>query len=123
MKLHEDALKEACDRLAKAMLASAGDASTDIVDTVSTQILDLAHRHVQFLEEMGRDPNILIRLIGYITHVHGLPFGPDIKRVSTMLDCLLELAVPSIGLTRQAALFLVDVEQGVSYSLGDVSAG
>jgi len=121
MRLNEEALKDACDLLARAMLSTAGDGSRDIVETVSTQLMDLAHQHVLFIEQMGRDPNILVRVIVYMTHVHGLPFGADIKRVGTMLDCLLELAVHNVGLTHNSALFLADVGLGVELSLSDVS--
>lgn len=124
MYLRNNELDEACAQLARILLARQNSVSNDILDTVTTRLLQDAAQHADYVQQLGRDPNMVTRAIHYLSDTHAHPdLGADTAWFRPMLACLLELAAPSLALSRAGAGFLLDVEEGVTQSIADNDAG
>lgn len=123
MHLRNNELDEACAQLARILLARQNSVSNDILDTVTTRLLQDAAQHADYVQQLGRDPNMVTRAIHYLNDTHAHPdLGSDTAWFRPMLACLLELASPSLALSGAGAGFLLDVEEGVAQSIADNDA-
>ena len=123
MHLRNNELDEACLALARILLARHNSVSHDILDTVTTRLQQDAARHADYVQQLGRDPNMVTRAILYLSDTHAHPdLGSDTAWFQPMLACLLELAAPSLALSGAGAGFLRDVEEGVAQSIADNDA-
>lgn len=123
MHLHNKELDAACAQLARILLARQNSVSHDILDTVTTRLLQDAARHADYVQQLGRDPNMVTRAVLYLIDTHAHPdLGGDTAWFRPMLACLLELAAPSLALSGAGAGFLLDVEEGVAQSIADNDA-
>ncbi|WP_305820976.1 hypothetical protein [Massilia brevitalea] len=124
MHLRNNELDEACLALARILLARHNSVSHDILDTVTTRLQQDAARHADYVQQLGRDPNMVTRAVLYLNDTHAHPeLGSDTAWFRPMLACLLELAAPSLALSSAGAAFLRDVEEGVAQSIADNDAG
>ena len=114
-KMNFAELEAACREVAKTTLWTGGDASADLVETYAHKLMQRSEHHIQYISDMDRDPNILTRAIRYLAHTHAIPpMGSDIEWFASMLECLIELAVPNAGQTAESSAFLRDVREGIS---------
>jgi hypothetical protein len=105
----------ACREVAKATLWKGGEASADIIETYTQKLMKRCEYDIDYISAMERDPNLLTRAIRYIAHTHAIPpMGTDIEWFATMVQCLIELAVPNTGQTPDSSAFLHDVQEGIS---------
>lgn len=117
-ELQRGTLNDACLRLAKRVLWTGNETSTDIAETLAIKFEEVALFHVDFIERQQRDPNILTRAINYLAEAHAIPaMGTDLRWLREMLACLVELAVPDSILTVQGSEFLKDIQTGVTQSI------
>ncbi len=118
--LRRDELHDACAKLARIVLSGTAGVSQDIVETVAARFQGEAESFAAFVWQLGRDPNLLIRAVYYLADAHAVPtMGGDVAWFRHMLACVVELAVPSISLSGEAADFLEDVRAGIHQSLED----
>jgi len=123
MHLRNNELDEACAALARILLARHNSVSHDILDTVTSRLMQDAARHADYVQQLGRDPNMVTRAILYLSDTHAHPdLGGDTTWFRPMLACLLELAAPSLALSGAGASFLKDVAEGVAQSIADNDA-
>jgi len=114
-KMNFAELEAACRDLAKSTLGSAAEPEADVMETLTHKFMQQCERQVDYISDMARDPNILTRAVRYIAHTHAIPpMGADVEWFATMLDCLIELAVPNAGQTPESSAFLHDVQEGIS---------
>ncbi|CAB3861031.1 hypothetical protein [Achromobacter denitrificans] len=105
----------ACRELAKATLWTGGEASADIIETQTHNLMKRSESNIAYIADMGRDPNMLTRAIRYIAHTHAIPpMGTDIEWFAATVECLIELAVPNAGQTVESSAFLHDLQEGIS---------
>lgn len=120
MHLLTQELDDACTALARILLARTQGASQDILETVTHRLAQEATQHAEYVELLGRDPNMVTRAVIYLSDTHAHPeLGSDTGWFRPMLACLLELAAPSLALSGAGARFLIDVEEGVAQSIAD----
>lgn len=122
MHLLTQELDDACAALARILLArhQGQDVSQDILETVTHRLAHEATQHAEYVELLGRDPNMVTRAVIYLSDTHAHPeLGSDTGWFRPMLACLLELAAPSLALSGEGAKFLSDVEVGVAQSIAD----
>jgi len=123
MHLRNNELDEACAALARLLLARSKSVSQDILDTVTTRLQRDAAGHADYVQQLGRDPNMVTRAVHYLADTHAHPeLGSDTAWFRPMLACLLELAAPSLALSGAGARFLLDVEEGVAQAIADNDA-
>jgi hypothetical protein len=81
-----------------------------------------AREHVRRIKVQGRDPQILVRAVGYLARTHALKQMHDSTEwFFFMLRALVELACPDGRHTMESIGFLADVEDGIR--LARVDAG
>jgi len=120
MHLLNNELDAACRALARLLLARHNSVSQDILDTVATRLMQDAAAHADYVQQLGRDPNMVTRAVLYLADTHAHPeLGSDTGWFRPMLACLLELAAPSLALSSAGARFLLDVEEGVAQAIAD----
>jgi len=120
MHLRNNELDAACIALARILLARHKSVSQDILDTVTSRLMQDAAQHADYVQQLGRDPNMVTRAIVYLSDTHAHPdLGGDTGWFRPMLACLLELAAPSLALSSAGARFLADIEEGVAQSIRD----
>lgn len=124
MHLLTQELDEACAALARILLARRQGVSQDIVETIAHRLAQEATEHAEYVELLGRDPNMVTRAVVYLADTHAHPdLGSDTGWFRPMLACLLELAAPSLALSGAGARFLADIEEGVAQSIADNADG
>lgn len=113
-KLDLASLREACRKLSVAVLWRNGDQSADIVETLAERFLKECLFHVEYIQGQGRDPNMLTHAVTYLEHTHAIPpLGTDTEWFRSMLQCLVELAVPNTGQTEESSKILDDIAIGI----------
>jgi hypothetical protein len=113
--LRKGALNDACVELAKQILSSQSGVSADLVETLAARFQHEALHHLEFIEDQGRDPNLLTRAVHYIADAHAIPpMGTDTLWFRSMIDFAVELAVPNSGLSDEGRAFLADVRDGLT---------
>jgi hypothetical protein len=113
--LRKGALNDACIQVAWQVLRSSKGVSTDLVETLASRYEQEALHHVESIQALGGDPNLLTRAVHFIADAHAIPpMGTDIIWFRNMLDFAVELAVPNAGLSNEAAAFLDDVRHGLT---------
>jgi hypothetical protein len=114
-ELRKGALNDACVELAKQVLSSPRGVSADLVETLAARFQHEALHHLEFIQDQGRDPNLLTRAVHYIADAHAIPpMGTDIIWFRSMMDFAVELAVPNSGVSEIGRSFLTDVQDGLS---------
>lgn len=112
-KLHKGALNDACCALAREVLWKPNGASNDLVETLAAKFQDVALNHLDFVIGQGRDPNLITRAVYYL-QVHAIPpRKTDVIWFKTMLDCVIEMAVPNSNLDDKQSEFLKDIRDGI----------
>ncbi len=121
-RLDEQGLQDACQELARVVLASGQpQVSNDILETLADRFFREVVDFAPGVARAGRDPNLLTRAVHYLNDAHALPLmGTDMEWFRQALVCLVELAVPGIALSEQGGAFLHDVRLGIEQSLGDL---
>lgn len=123
MKMDYTELEIACREVAKATLWTGRELSADILATHAEKLASLCEDHIQYVRDMGRDPNLITRAVRYIAHTHAIPpMGTHIEWFEDMLRCLIELAVPNTGQTPTSIAFLHDVKEGIEESMQEDAA-
>ncbi len=121
-KLDENLLYEACKKVVGQTLwqtPNPQDISdiidTDQINTTAKKYFNEALRHVEFIVEQGRDPNLITRAISYLSQSNAIPpMKEDLKWFSNMLEALIELACPNvIHDSEETTKFLFDIEEGI----------
>ena len=122
MPLDRDALRQACREVVRHTLWQTPSPQNidDIVDT--DQIVNLAGGyfeealvHLEYVEEQGRDPNLIVRAVAYLAQGHAIPpMREDLSWFRNRLEALIELAVPNSGYTADSIAFFADVREGLA---------
>ncbi len=115
------ALKEACYKAARSVLWQTPNPQdiTDIIDTeqierLSQKFYDLAVWHIETMDSLGCDPNLITRAVLYLAYVHAIPpMREDTKWFEEMLHVLIELSCPNLVPTPEAAQIFTDIEEGI----------
>lgn len=120
MKLDRDELKAACYAVATNTMWEQRPVDVDAIQTVAAKFVEIAKFHEQFVVEQGRDPNLIVRAVRYLDHVHAMPpMRDDTRWFDDMLQVLVELACPNTGASRDQELFYQDIEEGIAQSRAD----
>ena len=117
----KNALIKACKKVASQTLWQTPNPIdiTDIIDSeqikqTTQKYFEEALRHVEFITEQKRDPNLITRAVLYLSESHAMPpMKEDITWFSNMLEALIELACPNVIHSGKSAEFLYDVEDGI----------
>lgn len=120
-ELNKEALFEACKELVKHTLWQTPEPQdiSDIIDTEQIKktiqkYLEEALRHVEFIVEQKRDPNLITRAVLYLSQAHAIPpMKEDLTWFSNMLEAVIELACPNAIHSKETAQFLYDIEEGI----------
>jgi len=126
MPVNEDALRMACCDVARQTLSGGGPISMTEVEKLGDQLVTyiVGMEYAETIERGGRDPNVVVRAVRYLAHVHAIPaMGTSIVWFEEMLQALIELACPSCGLPPEVAAFLDDVKAGIAEARADVDIG
>ena len=100
---------------------------TDIVDSeqikqTTQKYFEEALRHVEFITEQKRDPNLITRAVLYLSEHHAIPpMKENITWFSNMLEVLIELACPNVIDSEKPAPFLYDIEEAIKESQKNIS--
>ena len=99
MKLGRDELKAACYQVATNTMWDRRPVDVEAIQTVAAELVKIAEFHEEFVIGQGRDPNLIIRAVGYLNYVHAMPpMRDDTRWFDDMLRVLVELACPnSVG--------------------------
>lgn len=89
-------------------------ADTDQISRLAAAYQEIALRHLEFIEDQKRDPNMLTRAIEYLAEGHAIPpMKDDTRWFDEMLTALIELACPNFIHSKPATAFFKDIEQGI----------
>jgi hypothetical protein len=117
MKLDHDELKAACYEVATNTMWDRRPVDVDSIQAVSAKFVEIAEFHEQFVTGQGRDPNLIIRAVRYLNHVHAMPpMRDDTRWFNDMLQVLIELACPSEEASADLEGFFEDIETGMAQS-------
>ena len=123
MKLNRDELKAACYEVATNTMWDRRPVDVDSIQAVAAKFFEIAEFHEEFVTGQGRDPNLIIRAVRYLNHVHAMPpMRDDTRWFDDMLQVLVELACPNTGASRDQELFYQDIEQGIAESRANYDA-
>ena len=114
-------LKEACYIAARSVLWQTPNPQdmNDIIDTdqieqLSAKFYEIAQWHIESMELLDCNPELITKAVLYLAHVHAIPpMGEDPRWFKEMLHVLLELACPNMIPTPEAAQILTDIEEGI----------
>lgn len=121
MILRESELLDACFRLAHDSMLAFKPVSTDAIMDLARELEKVAMRHVEFVSECKRDPNIVVRAIWWLTETQATTTADKMKEwLEDMLEALLELAVPKETLSDKSIGLLKDMEFGFREFRGEV---
>lgn len=71
--------------------------------------------HLQFIQDQGRDPNLLTEAVRYLTLKHAIPpMAEDIRWFQNMLEVLVELCCPNQGVGPEQGRFFQELRTGIS---------
>ena len=117
MKLDEDALSAACYDVAKQTLWRRGPVSMDQIQSLAERLRGIAMDFPDFVAGQGRDPNLVVRAIRYMAHVHAIPpMGDDTQWFYEVLHALVEVACPNAVVGADDVAFLDDLARGIAES-------
>ena len=120
MELNRDELKAACYEVATNTMWDLRPVDVDSIQAVAAKFFQIAESHGQFVTEQGRDPNLLIRAVRYLNHVHAMPpMRDDTRWFDDMLQVLIGLACPDEEASAELEAFFQDIEQGIAQSCAD----
>lgn len=115
MKLDRNELKAACYAVATNTMWEQGPVDVDAIQAVAANFVKIAESHEKFIIEQGRDPNLIVRAVRYLNHVHAMPpMKHDTGWFKEMLQVLIELACPSEEAAGDLETFFSDIEEGIS---------
>lgn len=115
MKLDSDELKSACFDIARNTMWSQKPVDVDEITDLANRFENIARSHLEYIEDKGRDPNLITRAVRYLEHSQAIPaMGKDTDWFSEMLQALIELACPNVVLDKRAGEFLNDLEEGIA---------
>jgi hypothetical protein len=116
MEYDRDKLITACKSIVK--IISASNESVRISeDEILGNLLDAVEEHILRCSNLGHDPNIVVRAMHYLVHTHAFPGGEvNVNTYKTMLDVLMEIALPMAVQRFPSCEFLDDMLSGISYS-------
>lgn len=119
--LDRDFLLRACQKVVKSSLRQPSKPThiNDVIDTdqikrLTKMYFEEALQHVEFIQDQGRDPNMIARAVIYLAESQAIPpMKEDLMWFSNMLQALLELACPNIIITKDAQQFFEDIKSGI----------
>ena len=118
--LQESLLQVACFNAAKNAIVHMKPTDASAIECLAASFYEVAINHLGLIASKNRDPNMLVRAIDYLSHVHGIPPMEDPTLwFQQSLTVLVELAVPSVRHSDESIGFLADVEEGVGESRAD----
>ena len=118
MKLNRDELKAACYAVATNTMWEQRPVDVKSIQAVAANFVKIAEFHEEFVVEQGRDPNLIVRAVRYLDHVHAMPpMRDDTRWFDDMLQVLIELACPNTGASRELEAFF-RISKKESLSLG-----
>lgn len=114
-------LKEACYIAARSVLWQNPNPQdiNDIIDTdqierLSAKFYEIAQWHIETMEMLECDTDLITKAVLYLAHVHAIPpMGEDPRWFKAMLHVLLELACPNMIPSPEAAQILTDIQRGI----------
>ena len=119
--LDKDALFKACKEVASQTLWQ-NPCPQDISDIIDSEQINKtikgyfkeALRHVEFIVEQKRDPNLITRAILYLSQAHAIPpMKEDLTWFKNALEVLIELSCPNVIHSKETSQFLYDIEKGI----------
>lgn len=120
MKLNRDELRSACYEVATNTMWERRPVDVESIQAVAAKFVKIAEFHEEFVVGQRRDPNLIVRSVRYLNHVHAMPpMRDDTQWFDDMLQVLIELACPNTGASRDQELFYQDIEKGISESRAD----
>lgn len=120
MKLDRDELAAACNEVASNTMWDLRPVDVDSIEAVAAKFFEIAESREQFVTEEGRDPNLIIRAVRYLNHVHAMPpMRSDTQWFDDMLQVVIELACPNEEASPHLEAFFKDIETGIAQSRAD----
>ena len=105
------AARELADSVAK------GYSPTDVsrLEQFAKEIEDYVVEWSEFVEKHSdQDPNVLTRIVKYISRVHAIPvIGAEFRWFMATFDVLRELVAPNSGAARDDALLYLELQKGI----------
>ena len=115
MKLNREELKAACYEVATNTMWERRPIDVASIEAVAAQFFKIAEDHEEYVVELGRDPNLIIRAVRYLNHVHAMPpMRDDTDWFYEMLQVLVELACPNTAGSPELEAFYRDIEEGIA---------
>jgi hypothetical protein len=116
-------LKDACYIAARSVLWQTPNPQdiNDIIDTdqierLSQKFYEIALWHVESVELLEGDPDIITKAVLYLANVHAIPpMKEDTKWFDERLHVLVELACPNAIPAEEASQILDDIQAGINY--------
>lgn len=123
-RLDTSALKEAARSLAREMAQGYRPTDVQWLENFAQEISEHAVEQSEFVSGQKRDPNLVTRIIEYMTTCLAMPvIGYSTPWFMATFDALLELSCPNHGGVESNEPFYREVELGVASSRADYSAG
>jgi hypothetical protein len=120
MKLNREELRAACYDVATNTMWVQRPVDVASIEAVSARFFKIAEDQEQFVTELGRDPNLIVRAVRYLNHAHAMPpMRDDTKWFYDMLQVLIDLACPNTGASPELEIFFRDIEEGIAASRSD----
>src|SRR5687768_7763585 len=114
MKLNRDELEAACYDVGTNTMWDLRPIDVESIQALAANFVKIAESHEKFIVEQGRDPNLIVRAVRYLNHVHAMPpLKDDTRWFEEMLQVLIELACPSEEAAADLEMFFRDIEKGV----------
>lgn len=117
MKLNREELKAVCYEVATNTMWAQRPVDVASIEAVSARFFKIAQEQEQFVTELDRDPNLIVRAVRYLNHAHAMPpMRDDTQWFYDMLRVLIELACPDTGASPELEAFFRDIEEGIATS-------
>lgn len=122
MEFDKEGLWAACYHIANQKSYEGRPVDVKVIKRLADILYTNALFYRDYLEGLNVDPNVLVRAVRYLASTHTNPYLNDDQRLiswfSNSLDILIELVSPHVKISYDSALFLKDVQAGVSRILG-----
>jgi len=107
-------LKEACHKIATVIILDTKSEEPDSVQSLAEQLYDVSLKELQYLNNLGSNPSIVINAVNYIEQVQALsPVKNGIQWFTNILLTLIEIACPISVPEGKAKEFLSDMKHGI----------
>lgn len=120
MKTDRQLLERACFDLVRSIRWKDGPIEKVVAQAMVPGYVEIALHHEDFLVGQGRDPNIIVRAVRYLAHVHAIPpHEGNMEWFKSAMDILIELACPNTGVESDQEPFFQDLLQGINEARSD----